>query len=160
MKPSTLKFIRQTHLYIGVFIAPAILFFALTGALQTLSLHEASQGSSYKAPGWIVKLATLHKKQTTAVPVRKAPSAANAPVLKPKEEAASNAAPTPPLTRWPTHQWRTHAGMKLFFLLMAFGLFWSTVSGITMAYKYNRNKLVVTGLLVAGVVVPLALTLF
>ena len=159
MKPSTLKFFRQTHLYVGVFIAPAILFFALTGALQTLSLHESSQGSSYKAPGWIVTLAQLHKKQTTVVPVRKPQAPAAGPVGKPKEEAAAGApavAPTP----WPTHQWRTHAGMKLFFLLVAFGLFWSTVSGITMAYKYNRNKLVVTGLLVAGVVVPLVLTRF
>jgi len=50
--------------------------------------------------------------------------------------------------------------MKVFFLLVAFGLGWSTLTGITMAYKYNRNKLVVTGLLVAGVIVPLVLTRF
>ena len=29
-----LKVIRLTHLYSGVFLAPAILFFAITGGLQ------------------------------------------------------------------------------------------------------------------------------
>ena len=31
-----LKYLRLLHLYTGVFIAPALLFFAFTGALQTL----------------------------------------------------------------------------------------------------------------------------
>ncbi len=45
-----LRYTRLVHLYIGVFIAPALLFFALTGALQTFSLHETTRGSSYKPP--------------------------------------------------------------------------------------------------------------
>src|ERR1700735_5679183 len=66
-----LKSIRLIHLYIGVFIAPALIFFAFTGALQTFSLHETTRGSSYKPPAWIVTLGQLHKKQTTVGPVRK-----------------------------------------------------------------------------------------
>src|ERR1700722_6393355 len=66
-----LKLLRKLHLYIGVFIAPALLFFAFTGALQTFSLHETTQGSSYKPPAWLATLAQLHKKQTTTVPVRR-----------------------------------------------------------------------------------------
>jgi uncharacterized iron-regulated membrane protein len=47
-----LKSTRLIHLYIGVFIAPALLFFAFTGALQTFSLHETTRGSSYRPPAW------------------------------------------------------------------------------------------------------------
>jgi hypothetical protein len=67
-----LKFVRSVHLYLGVFLSPALLFFAFTGALQTFSLHETTAGSSYQPPAWAVTLAQLHKKQTTVVPVRKA----------------------------------------------------------------------------------------
>ena len=69
-----LRYTRLTHLYLGVFITPALIFFAFTGALQTFSLHETTRGSSYKPPAWIVTLGQLHKKQTTVVPVRKLPS--------------------------------------------------------------------------------------
>ncbi len=50
--------------------------------------------------------------------------------------------------------------MKIFFLLVSLGLFASTFSGIYMAYKYERNRLMVTGLLAAGVIVPLVLLRF
>src|SRR3984893_4884025 len=68
-----LKYLRLTHLYTGVFIAPALLFFAFTGALQTFSLHETTRGSNYKPPAWAVTLGQIHKKQTPVVPVRKLP---------------------------------------------------------------------------------------
>src|SRR5271170_5358963 len=66
-----LRVLRKLHLYIGVFTTPALLFFAITGAMQTFSLHETTQGSSYKPPAWIATLAQLHKKQTTVVPPRR-----------------------------------------------------------------------------------------
>ena len=68
-----LRYTRLVHLYLGVFIAPALLFFAFTGALQTFSLHETTRGSSYKPPAWAVMLGQIHKKQTPIVPVRKSP---------------------------------------------------------------------------------------
>ena len=73
---AVLKFLRKIHLYIGIFTTPALLFFAITGALQTFSLHETTQGSNYKPPAWIASLAQLHKKQTTVVPPRRARPAA------------------------------------------------------------------------------------
>src|ERR1700745_3679843 len=79
-----LKYLRLIHLYFGVFIAPAILFFAFTGALQTFSLHETTRGSSYKPPAWAVILAHIHKKQTPVVPARKQPA---------PEKASDKAAP-------------------------------------------------------------------
>lgn len=66
-----LKWVRSTHLYLGVFITPALIFFAFTGALQTFSLHETNRGSSYKPPAWVATLAQIHKKQSAAVPAHK-----------------------------------------------------------------------------------------
>ncbi len=50
--------------------------------------------------------------------------------------------------------------MKIFFLLVAIGLFTSTLTGIYMSYKFIRNKLVVTALLIAGTIIPLLLLPF
>jgi hypothetical protein len=144
-----LKVVRQIHLYIGIFISPAILFFALTGALQTFSLHETTRGSDYKPPTWIVTLAQLHKKQTTTVPVRKPRPAPDAPKPDKRADAAIPAAPQTPE--------KSHLPMKIFFLLVAIGLFISTLTGIYMSYKFTRNRLVITALLIAGIIVPLIL---
>jgi hypothetical protein len=144
-----LKVARQIHLYAGIFIAPAILFFALTGALQTFSLHETTRGSDYKPPTWIVTLSQLHKHQTTTLPVRKPHPASDA--AKPDKHNDASAPATPE---------KTHLPMKIFFLLVAIGLFISTLTGIFMSYRFTRNKLVVTALLLAGIIVPLILLRF
>jgi hypothetical protein len=146
-----LKAARQVHLYIGIFISPALLFFALTGALQTFSLHETSRGSDYKPPTWIVTLAQLHKKQTTTVPVRKLRPVADAP----KPDAPKPDKPAAPPSPEPPQ--KSHLPMKIFFLLVAIGLFTSTLTGIYMSYKFVRNKLIVTALLIAGILIPLLL---
>ncbi len=58
-----MKRIRQIHFYLGVFFAPLIILFALSGALQTFRLQESPKGSTYTPPAWIVKLADIHKDQ-------------------------------------------------------------------------------------------------
>ncbi len=84
---SLLKSSRLFHLYCGVFITPALLFFAFTGAIQTFSLHETTRGSSYKPPAILVELGQLHKKQTLVVPVRKGPPPDAKPESHPTEAA-------------------------------------------------------------------------
>lgn len=147
-----LRFIRQMHLYLGVFIAPAILFFAVTGALQTLSLHETTKGSNYKPAKWIVVLAQVHKKQTTYVPLQKLqPASPSVSTGKPQKSA-----PSPDKAAQP----EAHSlPLKVFFLLVSAGLVTSTFSGLYMSYKYCRNRVVMMVLLVAGIVVPVALTI-
>jgi hypothetical protein len=71
MRVNWVQFFRKTHLYVGVFTAPAILFFALSGTLQTFSLHETAREGSYTPPRWILLFAQIHKKQTAQVPVPK-----------------------------------------------------------------------------------------
>jgi hypothetical protein len=61
-----MKRIRQVHFYLGVFFAPLIILFAISGALQTFRLQESPKGSSYTPPAWIVKLADIHKDQRAA----------------------------------------------------------------------------------------------
>jgi hypothetical protein len=60
----------------------------------------------------------------------------------------------------PAQKPKSHLPMKIFFLLVAISLATSTLTGLYMAYKFGRNKWVVTALLIAGLVVPLLLLPF
>jgi len=149
-----LKAARLTHLYLGVFIAPALIFFAFTGFIQTFSLHETTRGSDYKPPAILVKLGQLHKKQTLIVPARRPQPPAVSTGEKPKDNAATALAkpaeaPAKPKNLLP---------MKLFFALVSVGLLISTVTGLYMSYKYIRNVKLITALWIAGIIVPVLLT--
>jgi hypothetical protein len=159
-----LRYLRLIHLYIGVFIAPALLFFAFTGALQTFSLHETTRGSSYKPPAWAVMLAQIHKKQTPIVPVRKLPppeKQADRPV--PEKSSATSQPPSPEAPK-PSGEAapKSHnpLPLKCFFLLVSIGLFVSTLSGLYMSYKYIRNRRLITAIILAGIIVPILFTVF
>src|ERR1700709_296153 len=118
-----LRLSRVLHLYLGVFATPALIFFALTGFLQTFSFHEATRGSDYKPPKLFVELGQLHKKQTLVVPEKKSPApAAPAPSMaKIKPDATTHKLTTdkaPPQATdvkkknlWP---------MKIFFAIISF----------------------------------------
>ncbi|HEY1994946.1 MAG TPA: PepSY domain-containing protein [Edaphobacter sp.] len=154
-----LKYLRLIHLYTGVFIAPALLFFAFTGALQTFSLHETTRGSSYKPPAWAVMLAQIHKKQTSTIPVKKLPPADKQADKATQEKAQTS--PTPPTeTPKPSGEAtpKNPLPLKCFFLLVSIGLFVSTLSGLYMSYKYIRNRRLITLMLLGGIIVPVLLT--
>ena len=155
---AALRLFRKTHLYFGLFISPALLFFAFTGAVQTLSLHEAA-GSSYKPPAVLAELGQLHKKQTPDMPVHKAPEGGVAHEGSHGDHAAAQpGVPQQPVTL--ASKQKQHLPMKIFFLVVSLGLCTSTLTGIYMSYKYDRNTALVTGVLVAGVVVPMLLLKF
>jgi len=150
-----LRYVRLIHLYLGVFISPALIFFAFTGALQTFSLHETTRGSNYKPPAWAVTLGQLHKKQTTVVSAKRPPAPE-------KSVPADKADKTQPAPMPPAPAVKQHNAMplKIFFLIVSIGLFYSTLSGIYMSYKYLRNRILVTGALVAGIIIPVVFTIF
>jgi hypothetical protein len=158
-----LKYLRLTHLYTGVFIAPALLFFAFTGALQTFNLHQTTRGSNYKPPAWAVILAEIHKRQTPVIPAKK-----TAPPDKQADKSTHEKAQTPrtPPTESPKPTGeappKSHnpPPLKCFFLVVSIGLFASTLSGLYMSYKYIRNKRLITVMLLLGIVVPVLLTVF
>jgi multisubunit Na+/H+ antiporter MnhC subunit len=47
--------------------------------------------------------------------------------------------------------------LKWFFLATSLGLVFTTALGIYMAFKYNRSRVLVWGLLLGGTAIPLAL---
>jgi hypothetical protein len=147
----TLKAIRLFHHYSGVFFAPAILFFAITGSLQMFGLHETSRGSSYMPPAALVRLSQLHKKGTIDLPQRRpaqpAAPKADAPPAKPIQPAEAS----------PAAHRHNSLPMKIFFALTGLGLVVSTCTGLFMAWKYTRRKVVFAAVLLGGFVIPLLL---
>jgi hypothetical protein len=146
-----MKTIRQLHLYLGTFFAPAIFFFAFSGALQTFSLHESKDDGSYTAPSWVMTIASIHKDQRLANPHKHAHAVAP---VEPHVEAAPA----------PTHdeeQAEPHSPflLKCFVLLLAIGLMASAALGIYMALQSRNNRKMTWVMLAAGMLVPVSLIL-
>ena len=57
------KLLRSIHLYSGCFFAPLLIFFIVTGCLQTFHLHQSRKDGSYKAPAVLNSLSEVHKHQ-------------------------------------------------------------------------------------------------
>lgn len=146
-----LKTFRALHLYLGVFTAPALLFFAFTGALQSMDLHEASRGSDYKPPAWIASMAHMHKKQSFEVPARRPAKESNARAATDVPARADSKPPAPRHGPWP---------MKAFFVLVALSLLLSTFTGVYMGWRCTRHRRRYGAVLAAGIVVPALLMLF
>ncbi len=134
--------LRRFHLWVGMFIAPSVLFFAFTGSLQLFSLHEAHGG--YEPPAVIEALAKTHKDQVFAVdkPEAGEPGEAGADDGHRHHDEAPKA---------------TTLALKWFFLTVAAGLIVSTCLGLWMALVAGRDRRVAGLLLLAGAVVPVAL---
>ena len=142
-----IRIVRAGHLYLGVFTAPMLLFLAFTGGLQTFGLHEASRGSDYTPPAWLAAVAQLHKKQTLVV----APK-------RPRPASVEARAPAPGTTHAPVVR-RNPLPMKLFFGVVALGLFASVCSGLYMAWCFGRRRRLLGAALLGGIALPLLLLL-
>jgi hypothetical protein len=152
---SALAFLRQLHLYLGVFCAPAILFFAFTGALQSFGLNDRSPDGSYVPPHWLSVLAQIHKKQSADLPQRRPSPPANAaaaqkPPGSAKRVEAVFSASGPQFPHNPLPE-------RIFFLLVAMSLVATTFSGLWMSWKYKRKPALLAGLFAAGAIIPLIL---
>jgi hypothetical protein len=133
----TMISIRQLHSYIGVFIAPSVLFFALTGAVQLFSLHEAH--GNYQPPAIVEKLSSVHKDQVFALGDHhdQAPS----PAAKDDDDKTE----------------LSTLILKGFFLLVALCLAVSTVLGLWMGLTQTRQKRIAWLLAIAGALIPVGL---
>ncbi|HJR15112.1 MAG TPA: PepSY domain-containing protein [Rhodanobacteraceae bacterium] len=151
-----LKSFRTLHLYLGVFTAPALLFFAFTGALQSVNLHEAARGSDYKPPAWIASIAHMHKKQSFDVPVKRGPPKASIVHAKATPAASAN----PHTANHPAPSQRNLWPMKIFFVLVSLSLILSTITGTCMGWRCTRSRRRYGATLAAGVVVPALLLVF
>jgi hypothetical protein len=145
-RSSTIRALKIAHRYLGLFFAPAILFFAFTGALQTFGWHETTRGSSYVPARWIVKLAQIHKKQTLTLPAPKA----KVPAADPGD-AHSN-----PVKKSPGSKF----ALQCFVFAMSIGLAATTLLGIIMAMLYGGDRRIACGVVIAGILFPAAVLLF
>lgn len=152
MKVQTLTKIRQYHNYVGLFFAPAIIFFAISGALQTFRLQE-EKGYGGPPPIWIVVIAELHKDQM--LPKAK-PNDADA--TKPAGEAL----PVPKIEKKPVAKavsWSRRL-LQIFSVLMAAGLVISSALGITIALSNRAARKKSCWILAGGVILPLLPLIF
>lgn len=133
-----MSLLRTWHAYLGILIAPSVLFFAITGAVQLFSLHEA-HGKYHPAP-MLEKLSSLHKDQVFALK-----SHAEDPTGA--EEAEDDKGP-PPAT----------ALLKWVFLAVAGALCVSTSIGLWLGLTHVRHRRVGWLLLAFGIALPTCLT--
>jgi hypothetical protein len=133
-----LGLIRQCHVYVSVFVAPTLLFFALTGALQTFRIPDEKA-----APVMLQKLARLHKDDVFAVkpPRPKRPEGAGK-----AEKPAEKPAPAPSTQR-----------LKWFFSMASVAIAVTTLLGLWMALAHHKRKAVMWALLIAGAAAPVLL---
>ena len=136
-----MKIIRKLHFYLGVLFAPTIVFFALSGALQILGLHEGKDASALAA-----EMALIHKDQILHAPQRAPRPQAPKPETKPDEQKVEQPRPEPPHRSYALVAW---------FLALALSLVVSTCLGIYMAFAYKRDRVVILSLLGAGIALPI-----
>ncbi|MDR6624107.1 hypothetical protein [Caulobacter segnis] len=144
--------VRRIHTYLGLLIAPSVLFFALTGAVQIYKLHEAHEG--YVPPPVVEKLGMVHKIQVyKARGKRPGPPAAEAAKVTAAPAAAKPAEAKAPATKPKL----ATTLLKAIFLLVSIALAAATVLGAWMAVAYGREKRLSWILLGVGTVIPTVL---
>ena len=136
-----MKIIRKLHFYLGVLFAPTIVFFALSGALQILGMHEGKDASPIAA-----EMALIHKDQILHAPQRPPRPPPKADDAKPEQPKVEQPRPEPPHRSYPLVVW---------FLALALSLIVSTCLGIYMAFAYKRDRVVILSLLGAGIALPI-----
>jgi hypothetical protein len=136
--------LRIWHSYLSVFIAPSVIFFALTGALQIFNFHEAHDG--YQPPALLEKLARVHKDQVFEREEHH----------EPPPPPAAGAAP-PPHEDEEAGPGLLTLALKWFFLLVALVLTTSTTLGLWIGLTHIARKRVSALLLCGGCLVPLLL---
>ncbi len=145
------RLMRQIHLYLGMFFAPTILFFAVTGSLQLYGLHEASRDGSYSPAPVIEKLSEVHIHQRFAL----APKPQKLPGAQKRAEASPQVAPAPKALPPKPPVWR--AVVRAFFLAAALGLIASALLGLWIGVVQARRRGPALLALAAGMLVPIIL---
>ena len=133
-----LALIRQLHVYVSVFVAPSLIFFALTGALQTFRIPDEKT-----APVLIQKLARVHKDDVFALK----------PARPKRPEGAGPAQARPPAPEKAASKLSTEV-LKWFFAVVSVAIATSAALGLWMALAYHRRKGLLWVLFVAGAAAP------
>lgn len=149
MKAQTMRQLRQIHNYVGVFFAPMIILFALSGALQTFRLQEVG-GYGGTPPDWIVWMAAVHKNQELD-------SDKDKPANARPDRHADEPAKKPPSLAKRVRRNPAKFALQLFTVLLSIGLLISSILGVTIALNNRAKRGRTFGLLAAGAILPLFL---
>jgi hypothetical protein len=135
--PAVRPSVRQLHIYLSFFVAPCLLFFAITGAFQTFRVPDQKT-----APVLLQKLARVHRDDVFALKPPPPPRAADAikkvQAPKPPEPMATG------LVKW-------------FFVLASVLITLTTLMGVWMGLAYSRDRKILWLLLFAGAALPAGL---
>ncbi|MEO5935621.1 MAG: hypothetical protein ABIP81_00245 [Terriglobales bacterium] len=164
-----MRLARNLHLYFGVFFAPAFIFFAFSGMLQTFSLHEGKDPRP-----WIVAIEQIHTHQrmpgplgaplvaptTSSTPPTAAPatSPAQTPAVSTAATNAPAAATAQPVTQAPAPappRRKRSTPMRIFVTFMGVALIGSSLVGVWMGFQLRKPAFIWT-LLIAGTIIPFA----
>ena len=147
----TRTWIRKFHTYCGALFAPAIVFFAISGALQVFHLQKPSAG--YRPPALFQTLDQLHKDQSLRSP-RETAAIPDASAPRPRH-ARPAVAPSPDAGPRPISAGQL--ALKWYVTVMSAALVMTTIAGLYMALQNRRERVIVTLLFAAGIIVPLGL---
>jgi uncharacterized iron-regulated membrane protein len=134
--------LRALHTYLGMLIAPTVLFLAFTGLLQIFSLHEAH--GDYTPPPLIEKLSSVHKDQVFRLGHHAAPAArASTPRSDDAAKPEKAKGPKPAVLI-----------LKAVFAAVAIALATSTLIGVWMGLQQPLRRRTCAILLAIGALVP------
>ena len=133
--------LRLIHWYAGVFFAPTIIFFALSGVFQVFKLHESYRETPGAQGGPIAWMSQVHK-ESALIPPKAAPA-----------KGTSRAA-TPPGER------ERSSAFKWFAALMGVSLIGASLAGLWIAFNYPKRRRAFYTTLLAGIVIPIVLLQF
>jgi hypothetical protein len=151
MKAQTSRRLRKLHHYVGLFFTPAIIFFAFSGMLQTIGLHE-NHGPGPQPQAWIRWMASVHKDQSP--PHAKAPRPAQPAPKEAGHDDHDDHGPAAPLQK---DKGPSPIPLKAFVLLLSLGLIASSLLGVTIALTSPIGRGRNIAILVAGAVLPVLL---
>jgi hypothetical protein len=156
MKAQTMRSLRLYHHYVGIFFAPMLLLFALSGAVQVFRLNEAG-GWGGPPPALLAWMASVHKDQSlprAASPERAKPLAADREAV---HDDHNEDAPKP---AGAASGKKKHGGrsmpLEILTVLLGVGLIVSTALGMVIALNNRTMRRTSVILLVLGTIVPLA----
>ena len=144
--------LRQLHIYLSLFVAPSLMFFALSGALQTFRIPDRAD-----APMALVKVARLHKDDVFAPKPVKAPRPAQPQAHG--EPGAAIGKPRPPAAQSPPKPGPYTTALKWYFSIASVIMAITTALGIWMALAFGRRKGWMAATLLAGAAAPVVLVL-
>ena len=141
--------LRLAHSYVSAFIAPTIVFFALSGSLQVLNLHKAH--GSYEPNPLVAAMARIHKDQVLSPDM---PRDAGPPGFSPKDfgqpRGPEGGLPKP-------HMSLATKLLKGLFVFEALLLVATTLLGVWIGATHPKRARMFWMILALGVLVPVAL---